>query len=536
VEITKSGSESAPVWASDGLRVRRGQSFLRFVMPVGFPDNGRGYRFEERCDALGASARWTLLKGESQSFLPHVRMHFNTVVLKDHGLAAAKLPGDAAPLNPAAAFGYIFKCTDLDRFPLPVADFLVHVPGKPHPIEMEITGAQLGIFRMGVGFVSLEVTPRSEALPDWLDTLHFLRFYRARGKSLHPVGPPGSGEPGRLRLENLLGPLLAAATLDGETYPFPTSPGGTGRVGRVRELYVPGELLTYASLFVDGVPDAEQRHLLYHVLNRFRSTTESSPGENYDLERWCLPYQQGQQFLNSIQGSAFVAFDATPSAFNMQSLPAHLRSTYYVLFMLALLQRFALDQLSEAVAWSTGRVLGDSERSRARRELERVTALDGRLLDFTGRCYFVQVSQTEHHHRYYARLREVNQIEDRYREVTDEVHALRAHASSRVRVEEERTSLRVATALMVITCVLLPLQVIEALFSAKLPELPGIRGLSPTWSAVTAGLVLLFAMGIAALIIHGSRWRPSRWGRLTGRNAAGKSVEGMPGAGMPRRH
>jgi hypothetical protein len=89
---------------------------------------------------------------------------------------------------------------------------------------------------------------------------------------------------------------------------------------------------------------------------------------------------------------------------------------------------------------------------------------------------------------------------------------------------------------MVITCVLLPLQVIEALFSAKLPELPGIRGLSPTWSAVTAGLVLLFAMGIAALIIHGSRWRPSRWGRLTGRNAAGKSVEGMPGAGMPRRH
>ena len=512
MEVTSAGKQAVLIWAAEGIQVRRSQSFLRFVMPVGFPDGGSGHRFEQRCEALAASENWVLLKGEARSFLPHVRMHLNTVSFGDQHPAGATPPGDAVPLNPAAAFGYTFKHAGSGQFPLTPPGFSFRVPGTAHRVEMEVTGAQLGIFRMGVGFVSVEVTPKSGSLPDWLDALHFLRFYRARGEPLLPAGAARSDGPGRLRFENLLGPLLAEAALDDETYPFQASSGRTGHrhAGWVRELYVPGELLTYASLFVDGVPEAEQRHCLYHVLNRFRATTESAPGEDYDTEQWCLPYQKGQQFLNSIQGSAFVAFDAAPTAFNSQTLPAHLRSTYYVLFLLAQLQRFALDQLSETVAWSTGRVLGEPERGQARRELERVTALDGRLLDFTGRCYFVQVSQTEHHHRYYAQLREVNQIEDRYREVTDEVHALRAHASSRVSVEQERTSLRVATALMVITCVLLPLQVIEALFSAKLPQLPGIRDLSPVLSAVTAGLVLLGAIAIAMLIIVGGRRKPHR--------------------------
>jgi hypothetical protein len=166
-----------------------------------------------------------------------------------------------------------------------------------------------------------------------------------------------------------------------------------------------------------------------------------------------------------------VAFDAGQTQFDLDTLPSHLRTTYFTLFLLALLQRFALDQLSESVALSTGHVLTGSERGHAHGELMRITDLNSRLLDFTSRCYFVQVSQTAHHHGYYTHLREVNEIEGRYREVSEEIHALRAHAASRVGVEQERTSLRVAAALMVITCVLLPLQVIESLFSAKLENL-----------------------------------------------------------------
>ena len=206
---------------------------------------------------------------------------------------------------------------------------------------------------MGVGFVSLEITPSSDAVPDWLDAVHFLRFYRARGPSLRPARPGGSGGPGTIKLEDLLGSLLAEAALDGETYPFPSSPATPDRPhsARVKELYVPGELLTYVALFVDGVASGERRQFLYHVLHRFRATSGSAPGDEYNVEQWCLPYQKDQQFLNSIQGSAFIAFDAPQNPFNSQTLPAHLRATYYLLFMLALLQRFALDQVSEAVAW-----------------------------------------------------------------------------------------------------------------------------------------------------------------------------------------
>jgi hypothetical protein len=496
-------------------RVRQGQSFLRFLMPVAFPEAAASHRFEQRCEKLANSGRWQLLKGEPQSFLPHVRMHFNTV-RQDGKFTRNESQPDRAPiLNPAVAFGYVFKEADPSRLPLPCLTFSFRLPGTDRRIAFRVTGVQLGIFRMGVGFVSIEIVPISDMLPDWLDTLHFLRFYRNRGGPLFPAErqatPDGTSS---LKLEDLLQSLLSEAALDGETLPFPPWANDARQLpsARIRELYVPGELLTYAALFTDGVAECDRRQLLYHVLNRFRSSTESTPGETFNIERWCLPYQNGQHFVNSIQGSTFVAIDAARSSFISQNLPAHLKSTYFVLFLLALVQRFALDQVSEAVAWSTGHVLADPERGQARRELERVTALDSQLLDFTGRCYFVQVSQAEHHHRYYARLREVNQIEDRYREVTDEVHALRAHASSRVSVEAERTSFRVGTALMVITCVLLPVQVLEALISTKLPYLPGIRDLSPTSAAAAAGLVVLFSIGMTWVIIHGNRRRHRKAG------------------------
>ena len=497
------------VWEKSNIGVRRDQSSLRFIMPLAFPElEGQGYRFEQRAEQLASSGRWQLLGGEKHGLLSHVRIHFNSVSYhSSHTPGRGEGPGEPA-IDPAMAFGYIFEDAGLSDLPFPGLGFSFRVPGRGN-VEADITGAQVGIFRLGVGFVSLEIKPRSQSLPDWLDALHFLRFYRGRGKQLSGESEAGAVP---LRIEDFLGPVLAAVTLDGERSPFAGKDEGSGPAQgrRIRELYTRGELLTYVALFADGVPEDSQRHLLYTVLNRYRSASQAAPVEEEDDESWCLPYQGGQQFLNSIEGSAFVAFDAGQAQFDLNTLPSHLRTTYFTLFLLALLQRFALDQLSEAVALSTGRVLTESERGHARGELKRITDLDGRLLDFTGRCYFVQVSQTAHHHSYYTRLREVNEIEGRYREVTEEVHALRAHAASRVGVEQERTSLRVGAALMVITCVLLPLQVIESLFSAKLAELPGIRMLSPAWSAVTAGVVLLLALAAALLILNGGRRKRRR--------------------------
>lgn len=500
------------VWEQGNVEVRRDQSSLRLIMPLAFPElKGRDYRFEQRVQQLASSGRWQLLGGERQGLLSHVRTHFNTTRHhSSHGPGGREGPAEPA-IDPALAFGYIFTDAGLSELPFPELGFSFRVPGRPD-VQADITGVQLGIFRLGVGFVSLEIKPRSGALPDWLDALHYLRFYRSRGKRLR--GSESEAGVASLRIEDFLGPVLATVTLDGERSPFANAYDGNGGPQGlpIRELYTRGEFLTYVTLFADGVPEDSQRHLLYTVLNRYRSASQATPAEGDDDEFWCLPYQGGQQFLNSIEGSAFVAFDAGLAQFDLDTLPSHLRTTYFTLFLLALLQRFALDQLSEAVALSTGRVLTGSERGHARGELMRITDLDSRLLDFTSRCYFVQVSQTSHHHGYYTHLREVNEIEGRYREVTEEIHALRAHAASRVGVEQERTSLRVGAALMVITCVLLPLQVIEALFSQKLSELPGIHRLSPGWSAVTAGIVLLLAIGAALLILNGGRRQRRRDG------------------------
>lgn len=398
------------MWDETNVRVRREQSSLRFIMPLAFPDlEGQGYRFERRVEQLASSGRWQLLGGEMHGLLSHVRIHFNSVSHRPSRIPGRGDGPDGPAIEPALAFGYIFTDAGPSGLALPGPGFSFHVPGRPS-VHADITGAQVGIFRLGVGFVSLEIKPRSDVLPDWLDALHYLRFYRGRGARLQRTQSEAGTPP--VRVEDFLEPVLATVTLDGERSPFAGRDDGAGRSQspRIKELYTRGELLTYVTLFADGVPEDSQHHLLYTVLNRYRSASQATPAEEED-EDWCLPYQGGQQFLNTIEGSAFVAFDAGRSQFDLDTLPSHLRTTYFTLFLLALLQRFALDQLSELVARSTGLVLTRSERGHARAELIRTTDLDNRLLDFTGRCYFVQVSQTAHHHVYYTHLREANEIE-----------------------------------------------------------------------------------------------------------------------------
>jgi len=295
---------------------------------------------------------------------------------------------------------------------------------KDRGVPFRLEGAELALFKVGVGLLTVQARPLPGQVDDWLDFLYAFRFVHgqrevgirlrrrvsagdyepffpavAGGRESHPEGTGVLGE--------VLDSLLQTATVDGDT----------GRWWR--EIFVPGQLLPYAAVYVDDVRGDEVAPLLYRIRNFFPSQREIRPApEDLRLDHEAhLTYADGQYFLFSLEGAAFVAFDAPNTDFFRRELPAHLRTHYFLLYLLALHQRFTLIRLSEAVSehW-----LGQAaaEREKAFEHIE------DRLLTFTARGYFTQVMQRAHHHRVYRRWQEVFQLDQLYREVSDEIREM----------------------------------------------------------------------------------------------------------------
>jgi hypothetical protein len=146
-----------------------------------------------------------------------------------------------------------------------------------------------------------------------------------------------------------------------------------------------------------------------------------------------LPYADDQWFVFSLEGGAFVAFDAPKNDFFRINLPTHLKNQYFLLFLLTLHQRFALTRLSHEVSEHWLRV-NEADRMPY---FERIRSS---LMEFTARGYFIQVVQRENHHRFYRKWQEVLQVERLYQEVNDEVREMYNDLLLQRSEEEERAS------------------------------------------------------------------------------------------------
>jgi hypothetical protein len=291
-----------------------------------------------------------------------------------------------------------------------------------NPIPFHIDEITLMLFLVGVGFIAISVKPLSDAPEDWLDFTHFFRFTdtdhgtklrvsksRAAGEVVPYFPEPAGGlvnhPNGEGAIEDILEGLLATGAPD-----CPRSPWWD-------DIFVPDRMLPFSSLFFEGAPTEQRPEFLYrarrffHAKQEIRLTLADREYRHESLQE----YVDNQWFAFSLDGSAFVAFDAPNTPFFRQNLPQHLRSQYFLLFVIVLHQRFALMKFSADVAKSW-----PIERSDALKETK-FTQLRHDMLVFTARGYFSQVMQRENHHRCYRRWQDIFQVTDLYAEVRDEV-------------------------------------------------------------------------------------------------------------------
>ena len=348
-------------------------------------------------------------------------------------------------------------------------------PGNPAPVtfELSVTEVQLALFGHGVGFLSLWLVPAGIVkLDDWLSFLYYCRTGRSRARAgweiqltlwrcatsaqdgaaprpLYSVPACPEDDPRCLDFYVTRDALLQSVD------PRPQGGDRSATVGPWwTDAYVRDQLIPYAILYVDTAPRIELpdvptealKRRLYQIRNFFSGDFGTlAPREELEVPHPALlPYARHMWFTFSLTGTAFVAFNAPrQSVFTETLRQRSLPGAYFLLFLLALQQRFVLTMLSDAVAqrWLPARHAEEraaqtrrwwrSSANRPDQVTEDMRAAFDDILDaflaFTARGYFAQVMQGERHHTYYRKWQETFQVAQLYAEVRDEVTQMRNH-------------------------------------------------------------------------------------------------------------
>ena len=431
--------------------IDRSASTVRFVYPFIFS----GETLPERADRFAALTR-TIGKSERHVW---TRQPFVTDDMLAH-VAAFVDPPPHAPLSAG-----LWRIEDeVLRSPSGLG------AGRNHPgadwtlvtrlgeVRFAIEAIELALFEHGVGFVIISALPESPELADWFTFLHFFRHVSGkRASEVRAVRRVGPDEPdGTPRTLDFFPSIGRHDAADRSQSPAPHHFGeiieallaGGARAGARhpwwREIFVPGMLLPYAALFVDACRPDDVQMVRYRLRNFFHAEQFVHPSLDDD-GTGLLPYAANQWFFSSLNGGGFLGFDVPPTEFFRATLPGHIRAQYFLLFLLALEQRFVLMQLSQEVAEQWG---GAGERPTEAARAAAFADIRDRLLAFTAQGYFAQTMQEEHHHHSYSLWQQTFELPRLYDTVAAEVREMHAYLEQRqrdhvehmARVQENRSA------------------------------------------------------------------------------------------------
>ncbi len=441
-------------------------SFISFLYPFLFPEADfadlQGRVRQARWPPEGGKTVWGDREVPTDDMLPHVARYLN---VGGDGQAGT----DVATACLWRMSPEVLQSLDGLGAARGVEWALVASPGKKeHVVGFQVEAVELALFSIGVGFVTFRVRPKGNRLADWLDVQSLARFTRGRrarqcclrlrrrtgidattGQALfapffpNPDGkvadPGAAGKPadtGEGDLSLVLQAVLRTAGL------------GAGEPAAAEEVFVRDRMIPYTVLLVDrepadprptagAGPDEAVLDLLYRTRKLFRlgQTVHAAEEELRVGPPHFLPYAREQWFLFSQEGGGFVAVDSPRTSYFRGEQQTHLADSYYILFLLALHQRFALMGLSDRVArnWPGPRLAQEPEA--AHRVFQDIRTA---LFAFTARGYFTQVMQRENHHRCYLRWQEIFQTDRLYQEVGAEVREMHDYLQDRLERRRER--------------------------------------------------------------------------------------------------
>lgn len=292
----------------------------------------------------------------------------------------------------------------------------------PHKkLSFEIRAVHVCLFRIGVGFLTFKIQPLTTSLMEWMDFLHYFRFSRGqRETQLETKRVVKNGQE-----TSYLPPFVTETAA-----PFvfnqivssilKSEDGLHDSASWWKDVFIPGQLLPYVGLFIKGrLTETDLDHLIYRLKNFYLSNQILAPLDDFNINTnsGILPYANHQWFFFSVEGGGFLGHNVPQTPFFSEALPNHLQNQYYLLYLLALHQRYSLNGFSDEIAenWLMEPPQDNEQRENT---FERIRDA---FLSFNARGYFAQVMQHEQHHACYCRWQEVLQISRLYQDIRTEV-------------------------------------------------------------------------------------------------------------------
>lgn len=426
---------------SSNIKVNKKSSFAYFVYPFLFETQ----KFEARVKAIESAQ----LAGRKQSINLWEKQNF----CEDDLLAHVANYLNSTGSNPATARLWKLNEALRDAFGLRANWYLESPQGKtPFVFGKEGQGTvavQLAMFRVGVGFLTVQAKPNTGFLTDWLDFLHNFRFVQGqRGVKVLAnrrtgLDPQTQQPQFSCFFPDVVGGIAKHPDGRGEFNDFIEVLLNTGAITEDlqhwwSEVFVAGQMLPFAALFVEELSPDEYPYLLYKLHNFFHSNQGNNPAPE-DLQAHnpaFLPYAKQQWFMFSLEGGVFLGGDSPNTEFFRNTLPVHLSNEYFLLFLLALHQRFTLMMLLDKIAKNW--IVDENNSSNLVRE-KILEDIHNQSLLFTARGYFTQAMQREHHHRCYRKWQDTFQVKQLYQEVNNEIQEMHEYVQIRQNQQLERT-------------------------------------------------------------------------------------------------
>src|SRR5437870_4620165 len=153
------------------MKVDRKASFVNFIYPFllkepqSFPDRSASIDGASWAGRVGSLTVWERQDFPRDDLLAYFVRYLN--------------PPDGVPAT--ARFWRVTGAVRQSRFGLGTdARWSLVLPHTELPFHLE--DAQLTLFRVGAGFLTIRSTPDSDSSDDWLDFLHYYRFVRGQRK------------------------------------------------------------------------------------------------------------------------------------------------------------------------------------------------------------------------------------------------------------------------------------------------------------------------------------------------------------------
>lgn len=488
------------------VRVVQPVSSLLFLLPL-FVTNG-SYRSRAdraiRATVPGRSTPfWKPCAFQWAQLLPHVRKYL-------YSDCAERGDGSTATLLTATP-----EAVEWFGGPSDAADtWEVDLPGG-RTIGLVIIGAHLFCFYSDFVMVGVEVAATTSAASNWFDLLYHGRFFtdracpvRIRTRAMPDVkrairfladssGAAIERDGGSMAL--MLPSLKSVLDVLLDTASIPTG-GDTVSPGVAEQPGVPGQTLAYSVLVFEGdAAMAAGRHLVNRARGAHPASVRTVSFETLDVDEGILAYQEYSWFIVSDEGGGFVAVRpdwATLSLFDRVELPSQARTDYLFVFAFCAFQRFTMIRLSDRIV----RYSLEHE--------EEFSDLQQRMLEFASRGVFAQISQNQHHHHYYRTAQAVNQISAIHNELRQEVDAIREYQQAADRERHERRSRAIEVMFGVVTGVIIPMQLVAALFPTTVSEWPVLKGIAPGDQELgSAVFVVALVVVTTTLLLHAGRDR-----------------------------